>query len=241
MTSRLAPQSNSRGLQSVPLLISFSGIDGAGKTTQIDALTTCLEDAGLRVHVIRFWDDVATLRRLRETLGHALFRGEVGVGAPGKPVRRRDKDVHSWYMLPVRMALCLFDACRLRRVIRHIRQQTLVDVAIFDRYVYDQLANLDTRGKVALNYLQWLLRFAPRPDIAFLLDADPELARARKPEYPLAFLHTNRACYLDILALAEMVLIPPGPPDETAGAIHRELAGRLGFACPNLTPAITST
>jgi hypothetical protein len=40
-----------------------------------------------------------------------------------------------------------------------------------------------------------IMAIVPRPDISYLLDADPVKARARKPEYPLEFLHTNREAY----------------------------------------------
>jgi thymidylate kinase len=36
------------------LLVSFSGIDGAGKSTQIEALSARLAADGLRVRLIRF-------------------------------------------------------------------------------------------------------------------------------------------------------------------------------------------
>jgi len=39
------------------LLVSFSGIDGAGKSTQIEALSARLAEDGLRIRLIRFWDD----------------------------------------------------------------------------------------------------------------------------------------------------------------------------------------
>jgi thymidylate kinase len=47
-------------------LVSFSGIDGAGKSTQIETLRTRMEEASLRVLLITFWDDVARLTRIRE-------------------------------------------------------------------------------------------------------------------------------------------------------------------------------
>jgi len=41
----------------------------------------------------------------------------------------------------------------------------------------------------------------PPPDISYVLDADPVQARARKPEYPLDFLHANRRTYLQLANL----------------------------------------
>ena len=47
------------------MFVSFSGMDGAGKSTQIASLRAHMEEAGLRVRIITFWDDVARLIRLR--------------------------------------------------------------------------------------------------------------------------------------------------------------------------------
>ena len=56
------------------MLVSFSGMDGAGKSTQIASLRAHMEEAGLRVRIITFWDDVARLAKpvFREVSGHKL-------------------------------------------------------------------------------------------------------------------------------------------------------------------------
>ena len=78
--------------------VSFSGIDGSGKSTQIDALCGRLEQDGRHVVLIRFWDDIAKLTGLRETAGHRIFKGDKGIGHPSAPINRRDKNVKSWPM-----------------------------------------------------------------------------------------------------------------------------------------------
>jgi len=82
--------------------VSFSGIDGAGKSTQIDALCARLRQEGLRVETVKFWDDIARLKGIRETTGHKVFKGDKGVGSPEAPIVRRDKNVQSWTMTSVR-------------------------------------------------------------------------------------------------------------------------------------------
>lgn len=241
-TSDPSPVSGARRLRKTPaLLVSFSGIDGAGKTTQIEAMSAWLKDAGFSVQLIRFWDDIAALRPIREFLGHSLFKGEKGVGAPGKPVQRKDKNVRTWYMTPVRMGLCLLDTVRLICAVNEIRRRES-DVVIFDRYIYDQFANLDIENFTVLSFLRFILRLVPRPDLAFLLDADPELAQERKPEYPLVFQRMNRASYLALRALAGMTLIPPGTPGEVGHVIRWEVAKEMRVVQDAHFPAVlTST
>src|SRR5579871_4650271 len=96
------------------VMVSFSGIDGAGKSTQIEALRAHLSSDGLRVHVVRFWDDIARLKGIRETSGHTLFKGDRGVGSPSAPIERRDKNVQSPLMTCVRLLLYLVDAISTR-------------------------------------------------------------------------------------------------------------------------------
>ncbi len=204
-------------------LISFSGIDGAGKSTQIEALRAQMEENGLCVSSVRFWDDVARLTRMRETTGHTLFRGDKGVGTPDAPIVRRDKNVRSWWMTCVRLALYFLDAISLRSAVKKALRSS-ADLVIFDRYIYDELANLTLHTAAARSYIGFLMKFVPKPHVSFLLDADPVQAFARKPEYPLAFLFTSRASYLALSKLiGGMTVIPSMPVRE----VEREILKRV--------------
>jgi thymidylate kinase len=209
------------------VLVSFSGIDGAGKSTQIQNLFTLFSEAGLRVRILAFWDDVATLKGLREFLSRALFRGEPGIGTPSKPVNRRDKNVKSWPVTAVRFLLYFIDAVSLRLTTASANRNQ-VDVVIFDRYLYDELANLNLDRRFTRAYARLLLRMVPHPDIAYLLDVDPAQARARKPEYPLDFLQANRASYLALSELAgDLTIVAPGSRPEVQRSIIQETAHLL--------------
>jgi thymidylate kinase len=220
----------------VPTLISFSGIDGAGKSTQIESLRARLSQAGVRVSLVTFWNDVARLTRVREVSGHTLFQGDSGVGTPARPVNRQDKNVQSWYMTPVRFCLYFVDAISLRRVIAKTLASD-ADVVIFDRYLYDELANLSLRDTLTRAYVRLLLMLVPHPEISYLLDADPVQARARKPEYPLDFLHSSRASYLALSELAGMTIIAPQPVQEVERQILQQVMNKLSPAPPALQDA----
>jgi thymidylate kinase len=195
------------------MIVSFSGIDGAGKSTQIGALQDWLAKSGLRVKLLTFWDNVVAFPQFREVMSHAAFRGDKGIGTPEKPLHRRDKNVKSWPVSVMRFGLYFADAVNLCRVVRSIRKSD-TDVVIFDRYIYDELANLPLNRWLTRAFIESLLKLVPKPDIAYLIDADPVAARTRKPEYPLEFLRTNREAYLALSRLTGAItVIEPLPID----------------------------
>jgi len=190
-------------------IVSFSGIDGAGKSTQIGALQTRLRELGVRSMVLTFWDDIVVLGGFRELISHQAFGGDEGVGSPERPITRRDKNVTSTHVIAVRLLLYFLDAVYLRLVCLQLRK-TEADIVIFDRYIYDELANLPLDHWFARWYVRLILNLVPVPEIAYLVDADPAAARARKPEYPLEFLRQNRERYLALSRLAgNMTVIEP--------------------------------
>ncbi len=223
-------------------IISFSGIDGAGKTTQIATLYSSLENSGRTVQLVSFWDDVATLKWVREDVGHKIFKGDKGIGTPEIPIHRKDKNVRSPLMSLVRMALYLVDAISLRKIVKGALRSE-ADVVIFDRYMYDELANLNMGNAVTRLYQRGIMRLVPRPEISFILDANPVEAFARKPEYPLEFLHSNRNAYLALSKiLGGMTVIPVMPIDKAKAEIEQFVFRKpfdRDLQNPRADPAVT--
>ena len=201
-----------------PVLISFSGIDGAGKSTQIEKLRQYLTASGIPIVELTFWDNVAVMPRLRSGFSRRVLQSDGAVGTPERPAHRRDKNAQSWPLLIGRSLLHFLDLISLSRVVRKARAAN-GGVIIFDRYIYDQLAALPLNSWLARVYAALLIKLSPQPDISYLLDAVPETARARKPEYPLEFMRQNRNSYLVLRQMAGLQLIPAGEADDMHSAV----------------------
>jgi dTMP kinase len=144
--------------------IVLEGIDGAGTTTQGQALAASLERHG---HPARFTHEPSALpvgKLLRQFLG--------GGAASSRP---------SWDG----MAL-LFAADRLDHVAREIEPWLAAGITVVcDRYDLSTLAYQSaTAGdeQAALPWLRAINARARRPDVTLVLDVDPALAEARRAQ-----------------------------------------------------------
>ena len=221
---QMAPdKTNAQAVAARPFLITFSGIDGAGKTTQIEYVSSCLQKQGLRVLRLSFWDNVAVWSKMRAGVGHRAL----GSGHSDRTERsfapKNNKHVRKWYLTAARSGLYLLDVARLRRLLARQPIRTC-DVVIFDRYIYDQIANIYSPSFAARFYGKMLLKQAPAPDLAFVLDASPTAAFARKPEYPLEFMHQNRRNFLLLRELIPQMIIIS---DARAEDVRNEIYGHI--------------
>lgn len=220
MKSQLAP------------IITFSGIDGAGKSTQIEMLSSTLEGLGFRVARVCFWEDVAVFPNFRAGFSLRAFQKS---GKKNTAALRSDKNVRAWYLTLLRSPFYLMDALSLRRVVARVRSQS-PDYIIFDRYFYDQIVQIRSRSALTQLFRRLLIALAPTPSFAFILDASPDEAFQRKPEYPLTFMYEYRRGYLGLREFVpDLRVIHSGTPER----VHRQILEHLAFDSPaeNARPA----
>ncbi len=139
-------------------LISFCGLDGCGKTTQIIRLKKHLEDKGYKVFLTKQPTDF-----VRES---EIFRNFM------------DTPEHDGYDYRALSLLCASDRVQhSNRVITEKLKEGYI--VISDRYFYSCLANLIARGFEKDTWIYEVAKFIRKPDVSFFLNAPVDVAISR--------------------------------------------------------------
>jgi len=131
------------------LLIVLEGIDGSGKTTQARRLVRALRRAGLE----------------------ALSFREPTRGRWGREIKEKARRPDS---LTPEQELSLFLKDRRENVSRNLLPSLgRKKAVVLDRYYYSTIAYQGAKGISRARVRRLNERFAPRPDLVFILDVDP--------------------------------------------------------------------
>src|ERR1700683_276099 len=90
------------------------------------------------------------------------------------------------------------------------------------------LANPPPSRGSAIAFIKFVLKLVPKPDVAYLIDADPVGAHARKPEYSLEFVRRNRAAYIALSRIpGERTVVGPDSIEAMKLRIRSEMVQTL--------------
>ena len=153
-------------------LIVFCGLDGSGKTTQINLLNSYLKS--------RSADVMLTKQPTDFVRNSGIFRTYM------------DKEDHSSYDYLALSLMCASDR------VQHSNKFILPalnegKIVISDRYYYSCLANLIARGYTDQKWIYEIAGTIPQPDIAFFMDTDVESAVKRVRSRP-----SEKERYIDL-------------------------------------------
>jgi thymidylate kinase len=200
------------------MLITFSGLDGSGKSTLVDYLKDSLEKDNRKVAVSHMNYDIGVYASLR-----FLIHKTIGLGngnskeqsqkshAPreeayenkfrSQAAKLRYKLVWNTKLRLLVYPIDVFIFLLYRFYVETLNQQVL----IMDRYFYDTLVDVTgARRSYRLRFLSWL---TPTPTLPVYLDISPEKAFARKNEYSVDYLNRRRLSYHKLISALPNMLV----------------------------------
>lgn len=191
------------------MFFSFDGIDGAGKTTQIDRFAEWLVQRGHDVAVYRDPGGTELSERIRDIL---LDKSSIAMSAEAE--------------------MMLYMAARTQLVRERIEPDLAAGkTVIVDRYVLATLAYQGHAGDVSLSAIRSIGDFATArhyPDLTFLLDVDPHLSQRRRTGEPdrmeqrgLEYLARVRQGFLEEAASQPTIVVIDA--NESVESVHRAI------------------
>lgn len=186
-------------------VIAFSGLDGSGKSTQVEALAGSLSALGYpSVAVWTRFGGSRSLKRLtaplRAILRHRDEPAQADMEQPpsgedGDPltrIRERLPFLQSAWITFVAATTAWWMAREIRPKVARGR------IVVCDRYTLDALVQMRYRYGEQHRYktrLRLISSLAPKPSRAYLLDVAPETAYARNREYTLPQIEMRTRLY----------------------------------------------
>lgn len=198
-------------------LIAFEGIDGCGKSTQLEMLCTVLEKCAVPVITTR------------------------------QPTARyRENPVVRAYLEDGQRHVSMQELCRIAAADRRQHVQEIIEPALkrgtwvlCDRYVYSSYAFFQARG-VELDFVRHENRNVVVPDVTFFLDIAATGARERVvtregeitkfEERRLEFMETVRENFLQVQDATFVVIDAATTVEQMAAAILQEVNQRFGLS-----------
>lgn len=189
-------------------IISISGLDGSGKTTQTNMIKNYLETQGNKVfyfHAIQF----SIANKINNLFKRKKKKANLEKVVESNQDTGESVSQAGWFLIQIRKIFLIIDIFRFKKLLKKIKKQGYTHL-VTDRYFYDSIVNIEylTQNlffKKNKNYedefnisantqtclvIKIIEKIIPRPSKAFYLSVSPDkiINRDRIPEQGLNYL-----------------------------------------------------
>ncbi|HEV2704449.1 MAG TPA: hypothetical protein VGV59_00915 [Pyrinomonadaceae bacterium] len=217
------------------MLITFSGLDGAGKSTLVRLLKASLERRDMPTTVSHMYRDVGVYALGRAALeklsrgARSARRAQAAAGEPSKSAMSRGLAPNVVWNKTLRTLVYPLDL--LIFVLYRLYVEGMKGhILIMDRYFYDTLVDVSAGRRRRIARL--LARLTPTPSVPVLLDINPRQAFARKGEHSVNYLERKREAYKQVFPNGGRGLLLEGERDvrenllAVESVVSERMAGR---------------
>jgi thymidylate kinase len=175
-------------------IISISGLDGSGKSTQIKLLQNYLEAQGEKVFYFHAIEQGLAKKLIDFRNNYCLI---CKLSGKCKVYTEKSVTKATWFQIVLRKLFLQIDIWHFKLLRNKLRNNGYTYI-LSDRYFYDSLVNiayLDHANKGVMNHAPTGIL---KPDLAFYLKADPKIIMQRKrvPDQGVEYLQKKEALFM---------------------------------------------